>query len=167
LIAWSKTTARRLRSSQTSSASSFTYLTAADVRDVVHRLVQRRLAHNEPIPPPETVDLGRLESALWAPQQAFDGEDVYPSIAAKAAILVYSLVKNHPWSNGNKRMAMMSVFLFLGMNRRWWYASDEEIRAHLAWVAASDSGCFESVKEYLRCYFERKLDALPADLVAP
>jgi death-on-curing protein len=46
-----------------------------------------------------------LESALAAPQQTTFGEDLYPDISAKAAILFYLLIKNHPFIDGNKRTA--------------------------------------------------------------
>ena len=42
-------------------------------------------------------DEGMLDSALFAPFQTFDGEDVYPSLQQKAARLCFSLVKNHPF----------------------------------------------------------------------
>ena len=45
---------------------------------------------------------GLLESALASPFQSFGGEDLYPSIQAKAAQLGYGLIKNHPFLDGNK-----------------------------------------------------------------
>jgi len=44
------------------------------------------------------------------------GEELYPDIFAKAAILVYSLVKNHPFVDGNKRTALYALLRFLEMN---------------------------------------------------
>jgi prophage maintenance system killer protein len=82
-------------------------------------------------------------------------------LADKTGILTYLLVKNHPWSNGNKRMAMISAFLFLGLNGHWSDATEEEIRAHLAWIGASEARCFDRAKGYLRCYFDRKIVPLP------
>ena len=46
-------------------------------------------------------DEGLLESAINAPFQSFDGEDLYPSIAAKAARMCCSLIRNHPFVDGN------------------------------------------------------------------
>ena len=45
-------------------------------------------------------DEGMLDSALNAPFQSFDGEDVYPSLQQKAARLCFGLVKNHPFPQG-------------------------------------------------------------------
>ena len=49
-------------------------------------------------------DIGLLESALETPFQSYGGEELYPSIQAKAARLCYGLVKNHAMVDGNKRI---------------------------------------------------------------
>ena len=56
-----------------------------------------------------------LESALAQPLMSFGGTDLYPSLTEKAAALGFSLVKNHPFFDGNKRIghAVMEVFLIL------------------------------------------------------
>jgi death-on-curing protein len=56
-----------------------------------------------------------LESALAQPHMTFGGEDLYPSLAEKAASLGFSLIKNHPFLDGNKRIghAVMETFLVL------------------------------------------------------
>jgi death on curing protein len=56
-----------------------------------------------------------LESALAQPRMTFSGEDLYPTIAEKAAALGFSLIMNHPFVDGNKRTghAAMEVFLLL------------------------------------------------------
>ena len=61
-------------------------------------------------------NMGQLESARNAPKQTMFGEELYPDIFAKAAILVYSLVKNHPFIDGNKRTALYALLRFLEMN---------------------------------------------------
>lgn len=60
-------------------------------------------------------DLAALESALAQSRMTFGGEDLYPSVAHKAAALAHSLVSNHPFVDGNKRVghAAMEVFLVL------------------------------------------------------
>jgi len=59
---------------------------------------------------------GGLESALARPQMTFSGEDLYPEVADKAAALWHSLVINHPFIDGNKRIGAMAAELFLGLN---------------------------------------------------
>jgi death-on-curing protein len=60
-------------------------------------------------------DLSALESAVNQPRQTFDQKDLYPDIVAKAAALCFSLVMNHPFVDGNKRVghAAMETFLIL------------------------------------------------------
>jgi death-on-curing protein len=60
-------------------------------------------------------DLGALESAASQPHAAFGGRDLYPDLVAKAAVLCFSLVMNHPFVDGNKRVghAAMETFLIL------------------------------------------------------
>lgn len=57
-----------------------------------------------------------LESALNNPRQTFDGHELYPTLTKKAAILYYSLIKNHPFENGNKRTATAALLVFLFIN---------------------------------------------------
>ena len=59
-------------------------------------------------------DLNAIESAIAQPRMTFDGEDLYPTIVAKAAALGFSLIQNHPFIDGNKRIghAAMETFLF-------------------------------------------------------
>lgn len=59
---------------------------------------------------------GMLDSALNAPFQTFDGEDVYPSLQQKAARLCFGLVKNHPFVDGNKRIGVHVMLVFLALN---------------------------------------------------
>jgi len=61
-------------------------------------------------------DLGALESALAQPQMSFGGEDLYPTIVEKAAALCYSLVQNHPFVDGNKRVGHAAMETLLVLN---------------------------------------------------
>ena len=61
-------------------------------------------------------DIGLLESALEAPFQTFDGKDLYPALIQKAARLGHSLVSNHPFVDGNKRIGIHTMLVFLAVN---------------------------------------------------
>lgn len=61
-------------------------------------------------------DNGLLDSALESPFQSFDGEELYPSIQSKAARLCYGLVKNHAMIDGNKRIGVHTMLVFLAVN---------------------------------------------------
>ena len=61
-------------------------------------------------------DLGALEAACARPQMTFGGEDLYPEFPEKAAALMHSLVMNHPFVDGNKRVGAHASLVFLLVN---------------------------------------------------
>jgi death-on-curing protein len=61
-------------------------------------------------------DLGGLESALAQPRATFDGADLHSTVIQKAAALAFSLALNHPFVDGNKRVAHAAMEVFLLMN---------------------------------------------------
>jgi len=65
---------------------------------------------------PEVRDWGLLESALARPKATIFGEDAYAGLDGKAAALLHSLVTNHALVDGNKRLGLVAVLLFYGMN---------------------------------------------------
>ncbi len=62
-------------------------------------------------------DENLLDSALKSPFQTFGGNELYPDILDKASQLCYSLVENHPFVDGNKRIGVHLTLLFLKLNR--------------------------------------------------
>ena len=83
-------------------------------------------------------DQGALESALGRPQMTFGGEDLYPDLPAKAAALMHSLVANHPFVDGNKRIGAAAAELFLDVNGVDLVAIDEELIAVTLSVAKGE-----------------------------
>ncbi len=86
-------------------------------------------------------DTALLESALHNPQYPY-----YPTISKKAAILYYSIIKNHPFKNGNKRTATASLIVFLAINDSPLVGSKKEIEDYfvgLATKVASSKGSDE------------------------
>ncbi len=81
-----------------------------------------------------------LDSALAQPQMTFGSEDFYPTVAEKAAALAFSLIQNHPFHDGNKRVGHGAMELFLNLNG-YDFADilDEQERVILA-VASSKMG---------------------------
>lgn len=61
-------------------------------------------------------DLGALESAVAQPRMTFGGEDLYPTIVSKAVAIGFSLVMNHPFIDGNKRIGHAAMETFLVLN---------------------------------------------------
>ena len=72
-------------------------------------------------------DIGLLQSAAARPQATFGGNELYPDIFSKAAALMESLAKNHPFLDGNKRTAATSTGIFLGINGFRLEASQKEL----------------------------------------
>ena len=86
---------------------------------------------------PELRDLGGLESALATPKQTMFGEELYPDLASKAAILVQLLVKNHPFVDGNKRTGFFCLLRFLSVNGFALLATNDELYQFTMDIATS------------------------------
>ena len=108
------------------------YLSLGEVVEL-HRLVVAQAGGA-----PGLRDLGALESAVAQPRAAFAGTDLYPSLAEKAAALGYSLALNHPFVDGNKRVAHAALETFLILNGRELNADlDDAERTMLALAAGT------------------------------
>jgi death-on-curing protein len=83
-------------------------------------------------------DLGGLEAAAARPAMTFGGEDLYPDEAAKAAALMHSLVMNHPFVDGNKRVGSAAAELFLILNDWLLLATDAEFESVTLTVARGE-----------------------------
>ena len=72
-------------------------------------------------------DLGLLQSAVARPAVMFGGKELYPDIFHKAAALMESLIKNHPFIDGNKRTAITAAGVYLARNGYVLEASQTEL----------------------------------------
>jgi death-on-curing protein len=72
-------------------------------------------------------DVGLLESALARPQATFGRDDLYPDLWSKAAALMHSLIRNHPFVDGNKRTALAATGIFLELNGYALTASNQAV----------------------------------------
>lgn len=61
-------------------------------------------------------DRSILESALQRPFSTFDGNDLYKGIINKISVVTYSLIKNHGFVDGNKRIGVATMILLLRLN---------------------------------------------------
>jgi death on curing protein len=87
---------------------------------------------------PGVRDLGLLESAVAQPRAGFGGKDLYPELADKAAALAFSLVKNHPFADGNKRTGYAAMMMFLSRNGHTVEAPIDERESIFLQLAAGD-----------------------------
>lgn len=61
-------------------------------------------------------DKGLLESAVYRPQASFGGKDFYLDLYQKTAVLCHSIINNHPFIDGNKRVGFEGMRLMLRLN---------------------------------------------------
>jgi len=113
-------------------------LTLREVEYIAYSLAKQLMDYDEPMPEFSTRFPGKLESCLAQPFQMFDGKDLYPGIADKAAILFYLITKNHPFENGNKRMAVTVTLVFLYENGLWINATPDQLYRLALHVAESE-----------------------------
>ena len=112
-------------------------ITIADVEYLAFRLAKEHLSFDEPIPDFTTRFPNSLESCVLTPFQRFSGKALYPTLVAKASILFYLMIKNHPFQNGNKRIATTTLLTFLYGNSKWLKADTQELYNFTVWVAQS------------------------------
>ncbi len=94
---------------------------------------------------------GRLESALAEPQQTFDGRFLYRTVFDKAAALFRSLIEDHPLLDGNKRLALTSVAVFLALNGYIFYIPRDKAVAFTLQVAAGEKDIhWKEISRWLR-----------------
>lgn len=93
-------------------------------------------------------DIGLLESALETPFQSYGGEELYPSIQAKAVRLCYGLVKNHAMVDGNKRIGVHAMLVFLSVNGYELEYTQKEL-SNLILDVAADKKQYEDVLQWL------------------
>jgi death-on-curing protein len=85
-------------------------------------------------------DLGGLESAIAQPRQTFGPKDLYPGFASKVAALGFSLIQNHPFVDGNKRVGHAAMVAFLRLNGRGIEATVDEAEQAITQVASGTLG---------------------------
>ncbi|MBI2633876.1 MAG: type II toxin-antitoxin system death-on-curing family toxin [Parcubacteria group bacterium] len=113
-------------------------LTIVEVEYVAHSLAREMMNWDKPIPDFGTRRPNILEGYLISPFQSFGGKKLYKGLIEKTAILFYLMVKNHPFQNGNKRIAMTAMLYFLYRNKKWLRVDNQELYNFAKWVAESN-----------------------------
>ena len=131
-------------------------LSIAEVEYIAFRLARELMTYNEPIPDFTTRFPNILESCLAAPFQKFERKHLYKNIIEKAATLFYLMIKNHPFQNGNKRIAMTTLFVFLYKNKKWLRVDNKELYNFAVWVAGSNpklkTETLQAINKFLKTY---------------
>jgi len=101
--------------------------TAERVLSLHHELAEAFAGSEDAIAPAGARDMNLLESACMRPKTSMMDTEKYPTLPSKAAALFHSLVKNHPFHNGNKRTALLALIRLLSEHDRRLTATDEEL----------------------------------------
>ena len=112
-------------------------ITVQEVEFLAFRLAHEHLSFDEPIPDFSMRFPNALESCVVTPFMKFSGKSLYPSLTAKGSILFYLLIKNRPFQNGNKRIALTTLLVFLHRNGKWLKVDTQEFYNFTVWVAQS------------------------------
>ena len=96
-------------------------------------------------------DLGLLDSALESAYATFDGVDLYPTKEEKAARIGYSLISNHAFVDGNKRIGVYVMLTFLEVNGIRLEATNDEVAA-LGIGIASGKTNYDGLLSWIRAH---------------
>ncbi len=113
-------------------------LSLKEVEYVAHQLAQQTMEWSEPIPDFATRYGNKLESCLATPFQTYARKHLYKGVFGRSSILFYLMIKNHPFQNGNKRIAMTTLVYFLYKNGKLLKVDNILLYNFTKWVAASD-----------------------------
>ena len=129
-----------------------------EIKYLAHRLAMDTMGWDEPIPEFETRYPNVLESCIAMPFQRFAKKTLYLGLAGKASALFYLLIKNHPFQNGNKRLAIASLFVFLYKNDKWLKVDNKELYNLAIWVAQSPPLARDQVLIVITNFIKKYLD---------
>lgn len=142
-------------------------LTVKEVEHAAHRLTREWMMWNEPVPDFGTRFPHILESCLATPFQSFGGKNAYTGLVGKASVFFYLLIKNHPFKNGNKRIAMTALMTLLYKNGKWIKADDIEFYNFAKWVAESGpkykAETVKAIERFIRTYMVNLSDIKPGE----
>jgi death-on-curing protein len=124
------------------------YLTLPEVLDLHRRVIEQSGGADG------VRELGGVESAVAQPQMSFGGEELYPTIESKATALCFSLVMNHPFVDGNKRIGHAAMETFLVMNGCELIADVDNAERVILTLAAGDLSR-EELLEWVTSHIER------------
>ncbi|ROP74489.1 type II toxin-antitoxin system death-on-curing family toxin [Curtobacterium sp. PhB115] len=95
-------------------------------------------------------DVGLLEAAVARPATSVGGRDAYLSLLEKAAALVHSVVRNRALIDGNKRLGLMLLVVFLGVNGRRLHATNDEAHDFIIAIAEGELDAVPDIAAALR-----------------
>lgn len=140
------------------------YISLDDIKLTVFSFVTENLKFDQPLPSFQTADKNKLSSITASLQQTVGGEDAYEGLVKKSTILLYRMIKDHPFLNGNKRMAIVTTLLFLAKNEKWLDVPWETLYQISTHVAESDPADRNDVLVFLEDLFRKSLVDAPLEI---
>ena len=135
----------------------------ADVEYIAFQLAKKFLDWDEPIPDFNTRFPDKLESCIETPFQTFDKKSLYKGLVGKSAMLFYLMNKNHPFQNGNKRIAVTTLLFFLIENGKWLSVSNHDIYEFARFVAGSKPEEREKTMLLITSFIEKNIEEFNSD----
>ncbi len=127
------------------------YLTLKETLEIHRRVVEQSGGATE------VRDVGALASSLAQPQMTFGGDELYPTIVDKASALGFSLIKNHPFIDGNKRVGHAALEIFLLLNG-FEVEADTDEQEKIILLLANGELSRESFTNWLRTHVVEKAE---------
>lgn len=121
------------------------YITEAILKDICHKLADELFKGEEPMGLYTDHDEAKLQASLALPRQEVFGEELYKGVYKKAAVLFYAINRNHAFGNGNKRLSVVSLLVFLYMNDIIFDGSNDELRDKALWLAQTTDSIGDAV----------------------
>ena len=132
-------------------------LTILEIEHIAHTLAKKIMSWDRPIPDFGTRYPSVLEGCLITPFQTFTKKHLYKGLVGKAAILFYLMIKNHPFQNGNKRIAATTLLYFFYRSKKWLRLDNKEFYNFAVWVAASNSRVKDATVQAIQKLFKTYL----------
>ena len=127
------------------------YLTLNEVLELYHRVMEQSGGATGGIR-----DVNALELAVAQGGMTFGGQELYPTIAEKASALGFSLIRNHPFIDGNKRLGHAAMETFLVLNGYEIEASVDEQEQVILQLASGEMGR-EAFTDWLRAHIVSRM----------
>jgi len=136
-------------------------LTIIEIEYTAFRLAEKFMTWDEPIPNFGSRFPNILESCLNQPFVRFSKKDLYRGLVGKASVLFYLMIKNHPFQNGNKRIAIMSLLYFLYKNNKWLDIDNVALYNFARDIAKSKPKSREKIIIYIQNFIRKHLVNFP------
>ena len=133
------------------------HLEVEDIETIYSVLFKRFEEIGEPIPHFNQVNKKEIVNLVAIPQTKYFGKEQYPTLEAKATILFYKINKGHIFPNGNKRISLACLFIFLASNGYQLDITEDEATAKALEVAQSDPQNFQKIKDELEQWIKERL----------